>query len=1210
MPGEGQVEADPSPSTLPFKGAAPEAPADPSLPVVPGHVILGVLGRGGMGVVYKAQHVSLKRFVALKMILSGPQAQSDELARFRHEAEAVARLQHPNIVQIYEVGESDGRPFFSLEFIAGGSLAQKLAQRPQPPALAASLVETLARAMHYTHQRGIIHRDLKPANILIAAQDAPLAPEHLKITDFGLAKQVEDQGQTRSGAILGTPSYMAPEQAAGASKHISPLTDVYALGAILYQMLTGRPPFAGETTLETLQQVLFNDPTPPARLQSGIPRDLETICLKALSKRPEQRYASAQAMADDLARFQAGEPILGRRTSLLVRLSRHLQRRPLMFTSLGVLVGALMLAGYFLVRGLEVDRADALLKTIDQGLETSAWSPAHVQALETSLQELHALDADKAALARGRVYRRFGDALRLAFASAHKPVLSAEDIQNISKDIEFLATRDADLARAIDQELGARLRKSQVVEIAHPFTNRDVLVPGHFEVKDKALVATGLHLSKEPWLAPVQIPCQGTVAMTVVFEPNTWQNAGSLTLALNAQRDLGYFFKVIPIAAFSNNYLDQSPPPSTFTKAKEASGVVRVRIVRNGAVLRDHDIPAAKLADGPLTVTVTRDAYRLSMQLNQEAPVVYFDGFPLASPGPGTFAIGCPAGTGISKIRVANQALPALPTPLERGDMLYTESKFAEALAFYEQQEVAPGATVAGQELRYKRGACLVALNRPDEAIPWLEEVAAAEGPRWPLLAGCQLWLIHFRQKKLNEADAVFLRLSNRYPPETLATVVPEEVRYHLFYAYTVDGQQAEFVRFDPNRVARLERIAALADVVMVQDRRRLQIGLALIRAHHFTGQYPQATEAAAKMLQDPLLTFTDNVDVGSLDYRMRVIEEYGWLLRLQGRAAEGLSEIERRLFNDRGVPYELYWPLWLERARLHLAQNQPEQAEKDLTSFLAGKGLYKLDYRYYAEASLLLGFLRKRQGDAAGAKAIWEKGVYPYWLEKARKAHPEVTFEPLAIEGTSFLTHLLLGSLTNQLQPADTQGVVKMVIKRAVGQVTVGALQDLFQLPPALLCQAWQSPAGLATAEKMACKNIPWPDYFKAYPVVIGYTLLRENALPRQVSPEQDQFAWDLMEDLWRRHHTTDTLSRDMMLSLALTWKGTTNFLGWSGVAPKLEPSFRGPIAYIMGHRYLRLNYPDSARDFFQTALKNAPPNSTLARLAQAEIERLGKKK
>jgi tetratricopeptide (TPR) repeat protein len=317
--------------------APPTAPAPAAeMVAVPGYEILGELGRGGMGVVYKARQIAADRVVALKMILAGSHAGPAELARFKTEAEAVARLQHPHIIGVYEVGEHQGRPFFSLEFCAGGSLDKRLSGTPLPPAEAARVVETLAGAVQAAHDKQVIHRDLKPANVLLAEDGT------LKVTDFGLAKKLDEAGQTQSGSVLGTPSYMAPEQAGGHRKEIGPWTDVYALGAILYDCLTGRPPFRAATPLDTLLQVLSDEPVPPRRLQPKTPRDLETICQKCLQKDPKKRYSSARDLAEDLRRFQAGEPIRARPVGPWGRTVKWVRRRPAVAGLLAVCVAALV----------------------------------------------------------------------------------------------------------------------------------------------------------------------------------------------------------------------------------------------------------------------------------------------------------------------------------------------------------------------------------------------------------------------------------------------------------------------------------------------------------------------------------------------------------------------------------------------------------------------------------------------------------------------------------------------------------------------------------------------------------------------------------------------------------------------------------------------------------------------------------------------------
>lgn len=308
--------------TLAFAGFPGPGPGPG--PAIPGYTVLGELGRGGMGVVFLARQDVLNRLVALKMILAGDLAGPNATARFLAEAEAVARLQHPQVVQIYRIGDHGGRPYLEMEYVAGGNLASQLDGTPWPAHEAAELVESLARAVQYAHRSGIVHRDLKPANILLTVEGLP------KLTDFGLAKSLgADVGLTRTGSIIGSPSYMAPEQAEGGKRTIGPAVDIYALGAVLYELLAGRPPFKAATVLETLEQVRSADPAAPSKLQPGLPLDIETIVLKCLQKDPLRRYADAEALAEDLRRFAADEPILARPVGTIERGYKWARRRPL-----------------------------------------------------------------------------------------------------------------------------------------------------------------------------------------------------------------------------------------------------------------------------------------------------------------------------------------------------------------------------------------------------------------------------------------------------------------------------------------------------------------------------------------------------------------------------------------------------------------------------------------------------------------------------------------------------------------------------------------------------------------------------------------------------------------------------------------------------------------------------------------------------------------
>jgi WD40 repeat protein/serine/threonine protein kinase len=376
---------DPTPTHLP--AAPPSAPLPPG--ALEGYEILEEIGRGGMGVVYKARQQGLNRLVALKVVFGGVHTGAAQRARFRREAEAVARLNHPNIVQVHEVGERDGVPFLCLEYVAGQNLAQHIAGRPQPHLQAALLVETLARAVHHAHQAGVVHRDLKPSNILLQGihhkdtkdtkedekgrpkgkpgfgPSGPLGPLCLcgesfspKITDFGLARPLDDKKElTGSGEIVGTPNYMAPEQVHGGGVPVGPAADVYALGVILYELLTGRPPFQGETPMDTVLLVVGQEPVPPSRLRPKLPRDLETICLHCLHKDPRRRYPTAEALADDLCRFLDGRPVTARPVGVTERFWRWCRRNPVVaLLAAGVvlsLLGGAAVAWGFAAQALE-----------------------------------------------------------------------------------------------------------------------------------------------------------------------------------------------------------------------------------------------------------------------------------------------------------------------------------------------------------------------------------------------------------------------------------------------------------------------------------------------------------------------------------------------------------------------------------------------------------------------------------------------------------------------------------------------------------------------------------------------------------------------------------------------------------------------------------------------------------------------------------------
>lgn len=353
------------------------------LPTIPGYEVVGRLGQGGMGRIFKARHLGLHRMDAIKMVAVG--ANPHLITRFMDEARAIARLKHSNIAQVYDSGEVDGHPFYAMELMEAGTLAQKLERKPQEARWSASFIKTLAEAVNYFHQQGIIHRDLKPSNVLMEADGEP------KIADFGLVKNMgSDSQNTETGDIIGTPSYMSPEQASGMVKSIGPATDIYALGAILYECLTGRPPFQTPDGMQTLMLVIAGEPVPPSKLVPRLPKDLNTICMKCLEKQPGRRYVTAQALADDLGRFLEGGSIIARPVGRVEKTWKWCRRRPA-WAAL-ILVGLLSLigftVGFFWLTKAYADLS-AKAKESDEGLKlTSAALSQFTNSFSRDLEEI------------------------------------------------------------------------------------------------------------------------------------------------------------------------------------------------------------------------------------------------------------------------------------------------------------------------------------------------------------------------------------------------------------------------------------------------------------------------------------------------------------------------------------------------------------------------------------------------------------------------------------------------------------------------------------------------------------------------------------------------------------------------------------------------------------------------------------------------------
>ena len=409
------------------------------------------LARGGMGVVFRARQTKLNRLVALKMILSGELAGQEQVQRFYAEAEAAAALDHPGIVPVFEVGEHDGQHFFSMGLVDGNSLAATIRDQTCTPRESVQVLKQITDAVAYAHDQGVIHRDLKPANVLIDTSGQP------RVTDFGLAKRVSgDSDLTASGQIMGTPSYMPPEQAAGRIDDIGVTADVYSLGAILYEMLVGRPPFRGASPIETLRQVLESDPVEPSRLNPSVDRDLETICLKCLAKNPRERYPTASELSAEMQRYLQGMPILARRIGIASRTVRWCRRRPM---QTGLITASLLLVGLFTAfvaanrRAERVMQISQLKSSLNSQLRSADTSPETIRGLEAMVATLRILDPVEADAADKRMTQEMSVLIENEMRSSQ----ISDEGRRFREAIQWVAKREPEIANRLTASLQARM---------------------------------------------------------------------------------------------------------------------------------------------------------------------------------------------------------------------------------------------------------------------------------------------------------------------------------------------------------------------------------------------------------------------------------------------------------------------------------------------------------------------------------------------------------------------------------------------------------------------------------------------------------------------------------------------------------------------------------------------------------------------------------
>jgi tetratricopeptide (TPR) repeat protein len=677
----------------------------------------------------------------------------------------------------------------------------------------------------------------------------------------------------------------------------------------------------------------------------------------------------------------------------------------------------------------------------------------------------------------------------------------------------------------------------------------------------------------------------------------------------------GYVFLLL------SNFADRKAKPArlaSFAAARARGVPFEMRLLRNGVLLHEKSL---RLADGPLHLLARRIGDRLELQADRGERLVFHDVMPLPATESSVFGIHWPATAGLTRLRATAQMLPPAASPLERADDLFEKGRYGDALALY-QGQFAAGDLAGKQEAQYRAATCLMRLNRSDEAAQLLAALVNAEGERWPLIAACQLWLIRLRQKKFDDLDNLLTIFSAHFNREQLATYVPAHLRQDTVRLTQVGP--GDHLLMDPAVLRQAEQALAIAR--FFEDKDQVFWGrYRLAQLYCSAGHDDKALPLFRQCVQESEATMRTEGLIGyDLIWPLRW---YTWLLRRTGAAEEALRIVDRCLFDESGRPRYTrpagasgaesvedprrrdFLALYLERARAHAALSKWDQAENDLDD-MARLLPPDTTYQFYAACRLMKGFLCARRGDEAGAKQSWKEGTYPAYLarlpERMRSQAPPLG-NPHQKE--MLLHHLIMASLSDELSDAEAATIFSALVKMLGDKSLAVQMVQAVKVEPSLLRNTWRSPRGREVGRRIAFLDLS-PQEFVRFPMYLAAEQkFKQDLLTGEPNAEMEEQLWQIVSSL-AEGIFSGRINKRQAIQISLAYKGTMNVFGWKGVAPTLEPGLRAKLAFLLGLRFSRKKETRDAETLFRTTIADAPADSVLRKLAEAELKRATMKK